>query len=60
MSELNSYRFEIYTKCPKTKQEGFKIKTVEVLASSEYEAKRILEKYPNFDKIITTEELPNE
>lgn len=46
------YNFEIYTCNPITKEEGWDIKFVTVVADSKMEAREKLKDVPNFDVVI--------
>jgi hypothetical protein len=49
---INEYNFEVYTINPETKETGWDIKFVSVIAENKVQAKAILRDWPLFDCII--------
>lgn len=56
--KFESYCFEIYTLNPETKETGWEIKFVEVLANSMREAREKIKSFPLFDCVITSGQWP--
>jgi len=52
VAQMRENNFEVYTKNPKTGEEGWEIEMVSVIAYSTYHARQILKKWNLFDEVI--------